>query len=65
MSQRKQEAYKYAANCLFRAAEYLREALDTIDIEGLDAYLSEGMEAIETKLLRRAQLAQKHQETEQ
>lgn len=59
MENEKKAAYEYAANCLFAAAESLREGLDTIDLDGLDLPAAESLEKVEEALTKAAQMLQR------
>lgn len=53
--QRKTAAKRYARHCLLKAAEYLREALDTLDIENLWSTQDNALEEAEKEIIERAQ----------
>ena len=61
MNERKRAAAEYASKQLFTASEHIREALDTIDLEGLsiDKATAADLEALRERAERTAQRLQR------
>lgn len=61
MNERKRAAAEYASKQLFTASEHIREALDTIDLEGLSikAETIDELEKARTKAEKTAQRLQR------